>query len=110
MDYEYHLQKYAGPASRHTCPGCGGKRCFTLYVDIQGQPLADNVGRCDHESGCNYHYTPGQYFKDHPEARPNAEDWRKAPDWLDKTVHCCPPCPPVHPVDKVDTMSFPDLG
>ena len=104
MDYEYHLQKYAGPASRHTCPGCGGKRCFTLYVDSQGQPLADNVGRCDHESGCNYHYTPGQYFKDHPEARPNAEDWRKAPDWLDKSVHRCPPCPPVHPVDKVDTL------
>ena len=104
MDYEYHLQKYAGPASRHTCPGCGGKRCFTLYVDIQGQPLADNVGRCDHESGCNYHYTPGQYFKDHPEARPNAEDWRKAPEWLDKSVHQRPPCPPVHPVDKVDTL------
>ena len=104
MDYEYHLQKYTGTASRHTCPSCGGKRCFTLYVDANNEPLNEAVGRCDHESGCGYHYTPSQYFKDHPEAQPNAEDWRKAPDWLDKSVHRCPPCPPVHPVDKVDTL------
>jgi len=105
MEYDYHLQKYAGPASRHTCPSCGGKRCFTLYVDNDGNPLHETVGRCDHESGCNYHYTPRQYFKDHPEARPNTEDWRKTPEWLDKSVHQRPPCPPVHRVDKVDTIS-----
>ena len=38
MDYEYHLQKYAGPTSRHTCPNCGGKRCFTLYVTARVSP------------------------------------------------------------------------
>ena len=27
------------------------------------------VGRCNHESGCGYHYTPKQYFHDHPECR-----------------------------------------
>ena len=70
MEYDYHLQKYAGTASRHTCPHCGGKRCFTLYVDADNKPLHETVGRSDHESGCGYHYTPGQYFKDHPEARP----------------------------------------
>ncbi len=60
--------------------------------------------RCDHESSCNYHYTPREYFRDHPEARPSGEDWRKAPEWLQRSVH---PCPPVHPcgqVDKVDTI------
>ena len=24
------------------------------------------VGRCNHESGCGYHYTPKQYFIDNP--------------------------------------------
>lgn len=27
--------------------------------------LAENVGRCNHESGCGYHYSPRQYFADH---------------------------------------------
>ena len=70
-DYRhYQLEKYAGSHSRHTCPACGGKRCFTLYVDEAGTPLADNVGRCDHESSCGYHYTPKDYYANHPtEAR-----------------------------------------
>lgn len=66
-DYRrYSLEKYNGLQSRHTCPSCGGKRCFTLYVDEAGRPLADNVGRCDHESSCGYHYTPKDYFAAHP--------------------------------------------
>lgn len=63
---QYRLQKYDGISSRHTCPQCGGKRCFTLYVDEAGEPLADYVGRCDHESGCGYHYTPRDYFAANP--------------------------------------------
>lgn len=66
MDYKYHLQKYSGPKSRHTCPECGKRNCFTLYVDENGDPLNETVGRCDHESSCGYHYTPSQYFKDNP--------------------------------------------
>lgn len=62
----FSLQKYAGTRTRHTCPRCGGKRCFTLYVDETGMPLDSSVGRCDHESACGYHYTPKDYFRDHP--------------------------------------------
>ena len=62
----YNLQKYKGITSRYTCPGCGRKRCFTLYVDEAGEPLHETVGRCDHESSCGYHYTPKQFFADHP--------------------------------------------
>ncbi len=81
----FSLQKYAGVKSRHTCPSCGGKRCFTLYVDEVGEPLAENVGRCDHESGCGYHYTPKDYFRDHPEA--DGKDWRETePEWLKKAL------------------------
>lgn len=68
------LEKYTGIKSRHTCPACGRKRCFTLYVNEDGEELNPAVGRCDHESACGYHCTPSQYFADHPEARDN---WRQ---------------------------------
>ena len=66
----YLLQKYAGISSRHTCPACERPRCFTLYIDDNGNALHPTVGRCDHESSCGYHRTPRQYFHDHPEHRP----------------------------------------
>ena len=71
MDYltshRFALQKYEGMHTKHTCPACGRKRCFTLYVDEYGTPLADNVGRCDHESSCGYIKTPKEYFAEHPD-------------------------------------------
>ena len=80
----YNLQKYKGIATRHTCPACGRKRCFTLYVDEAGDPLHESVGRCDHESSCGYHYTPKQFFADHPDLKPG-KDWRDDhPVWLQK--------------------------
>lgn len=72
----YSLQKYQGITSRHTCPSCGQPHKFTLYVDESGNKLADNVGRCDRESSCGYHYTPKQYFLDHPELR-GGKTWQK---------------------------------
>ena len=63
----YSLQRYKGTATRHTCPNCGDRRSFAYYVDEQGTPLHPSVGRCNHESGCGYHYTPKQYFQEHPE-------------------------------------------
>ena len=63
----YHLQKYAGISSRHTCPACERPRCFTLYIDDNGNILHPTVGRCDHESSCGYHLTPRQYFRENPE-------------------------------------------
>ena len=80
----YNLQKYKGISTRYTCPRCGRKKCFTLYVDEDGEPLHETVGRCDHESSCGYHYTPKQYFADHPDLKPG-KDWRDdRPAWLDK--------------------------
>lgn len=72
--YKYHLQPYKGAASRHKCPQCGDERSFTLYVDDNGNPLDDAVGRCNHESGCGYHYTPSQFFIDNPSKR--QAEWR----------------------------------
>lgn len=65
----YSLQKYKGAATRHTCPNCGDRHSFAYYVDEQDAPLHPSVGRCNHESGCGYHYTPKQYFLEHPGCR-----------------------------------------
>ena len=74
-NFTYHLEKYTGKASRHECPQCGDPHSFVYYVDRDGHPLDKTCGRCNHESGCGFHYTPAMYFRDHPEAR---EQRRKA--------------------------------
>ena len=74
-EYRFHLQKYK-LGNRYVCPQCGRKRCFARYIDEQGKvTFPDNVGRCDHEQSCGYHYTPSDYFKDNPDAK-GKDDWR----------------------------------
>lgn len=75
--HSYSPERYGGTKTRHTCPACGGKRCFSLYINEAGEPLSEDVGRCDHESACGYHKTPKQYFAEHPELTGN--DWRELP-------------------------------
>lgn len=70
--HTYHLQPYKGKETRHKCPGCGDAHSFTWYVDESGMPLDEAVGRCNHESGCGYHYTPSQFFIDNPSRRSEA--------------------------------------
>lgn len=70
------LQKYSGKDSRHTCPNCG-RHSFTYYIDESGEYLSKEVGRCDHESSCGYHYTPKDYFRDHPEAKEGRNSFDK---------------------------------
>lgn len=72
------LEKYKGKSTRHDCPACGHKHQFARYVDDRGEYIADNVGRCNRESKCGYHYPPAQYFKDHPESRPAGVEPRLA--------------------------------
>lgn len=58
------------------CPSCGDKKSFRRYIDtVTGQIVAEECGKCDHLNSCGYHYTPREYFKEHPEKK---EDWRKA--------------------------------
>lgn len=61
----FKLEPYKGPKTRHSCPSCGKHKTFSLYVDTTtGEPLALNVGRCNREVNCGYHYTPKTYFQD----------------------------------------------
>lgn len=62
-----YLEKYSGKASRHKCPKCNDPHSFAYYLDGNtGQVIDKTVGRCNHESGCGYHYTPKQFFIDNP--------------------------------------------
>ncbi len=72
--HTYYLQPYKGPGSRLTCPACGDKHCFSLYIDENGDYINEGVGRCNHESSSGYHNTPKQIFADNPTARPNRKD------------------------------------
>lgn len=67
------LKRYNG--RKDICPSCG-QRSFTPYVDEDGNILDANVGRCDRESKCGYHYAPKQFFAEHPDM--SIEDWRDA--------------------------------
>lgn len=63
-----YLQPYKGKSTRHSCPACKDANSFTLYLDGNtDQPIHPTVGKCNHENKCGYHYTPRQYFNDHPE-------------------------------------------
>ncbi len=70
-DYRYQLDSPRVTGRRQqktTCPQCGRRKCFVRYVDTHDdyRYLNDNVGRCDHEQSCGYHYRPSEYFRDHP--------------------------------------------
>ena len=70
-DYRYKLDSPRVTGRRQqktTCPYCGRPKCFVRYVDTHNNCsyLSDEVGRCDHENSCGYHYKPSAYFADHP--------------------------------------------
>ena len=65
MSYRYRLERYRGAHTRHSCPSCGHRRKFVRYIDTQTNTyIANNIGRCNREANCGYHYTPKQYFAD----------------------------------------------
>ncbi len=71
MQYRFKLQPYKGSSSRYKCPGCGFNKQLTRYIDTEtGEQLSSNVGKCNRDSNCSYHYTPKQFFTDNPDLRP----------------------------------------
>ncbi|MDD3945994.1 MAG: hypothetical protein PHS38_14980 [Bacteroidales bacterium] len=54
-------------------------KCYYYYphgyiYGHEGYLFHEAVGRCNHKSRCGYHYTPKQFFSDHPEALPEWKD------------------------------------
>ena len=73
-EYRYQLEnrKLTGKRQQKaTCPSCG-KKSFVRYVDTRNGLcyVADEVGKCDHEHSCGYHYKPSEYYRDNPDATP----------------------------------------
>ncbi len=62
------LETYKGTKTRHTCPACNSKGVFVRYKDERGDYISFDVGRCNRESKCGYHYKPKQFFADNPQA------------------------------------------
>jgi hypothetical protein len=62
----YQLEKYKGMGTRHICPNCGARREFARYIDDNGDYLADDVGKCNRDSKCGYHFTPKMFFAENP--------------------------------------------
>jgi len=63
-NYQYSLEKYKNRSQKHICPDCGN-RSFVRYINNETNTyLNNNVGRCDHQDGCGYHYTPKEYLRD----------------------------------------------
>lgn len=63
--YRYTLEPYKGMQSRYHCPICQHRRkTFTRYIETEtGNHIAPEVGKCNRENNCGYHYTPKQYFE-----------------------------------------------
>ena len=76
-DNRFILERYhSGGSNRYECPHCGQKKCFTRYIDTEtGEYIADDCGKCNHDSSCGYHYPPRDYFRDHPEYKIDGDNY-----------------------------------
>lgn len=72
--HRYTLQK---TSKKYQCPGCGHQNKFTRYIDNDTKELLpDQVGRCDRENNCGFHYTPKQYFEDNKQTKQTIQQYR----------------------------------
>ncbi|MBN2788518.1 MAG: hypothetical protein JXQ69_09385 [Paludibacteraceae bacterium] len=96
LKFMFQLQPYKGKSTRHTCPACGHKMCFTLYINTDtNQPIHLKVGICNRAIKCGYHYTPKQYFADNRNLTNN--------DYQNKTPYI-KPFQPLHKIDFITEL------
>jgi len=84
-NFIYKLESYHGQKSRFTCPNCHRPHKFVRYVDESGNYLSDEVGRCNRESNCGYHFTPKEFFSEntnHSKIKPQGFCRKTQPDSL----------------------------
>ena len=96
MNYHsYSLTK----KGKNICPECE-RKTFVKYIDNEtGNPLHYTVGKCDRANNCAYHYTPKQFFIDHPNERTTARTHNgQAQTWKVPNM----PAQPEKPIDYFD--------
>lgn len=72
--YKFHLDK---SSKKFACPGCH-KKTFVRYMDSEtGEYMSEEIGRCDRENNCGYHYTAKQFFIDNPDKSDNNRETTK---------------------------------
>ena len=72
MNYQFILEPYNGLKTRYSCPSCNNKKVFTRYINTNtNEYIAENVGKCNREIKCGYHYTPKKYYNDHGVIKPH---------------------------------------
>ena len=96
-DYRYMFDspRVTGHRQQKTiCPQCG-RKSLVRYVDTHDgyRYLHDSVGRCDHENSCGYHYTPREYFQDHPWLADSQSNYQRH-----TSMAAPPPPPPLKPL------------
>ena len=70
-NHRFTLENYRSRGqTRFDCPRCNAGKSFARYIDTEtGKHLGEFVGKCNRESNCSYHYSPKQFFADHPEIK-----------------------------------------
>jgi hypothetical protein len=67
--YKYILEPYTGIRSRYECPRCRKKHEFARYIVKEtGNYLGTDVGKCNRDINCGYHYPPKKFFSDNNES------------------------------------------
>ena len=97
-EHRFILKPYKSRADRKECPSCHARECFSQYIDTEGRiTFPPEVGRCNHEHKCGYHYTPRQFFHDHPDMKEELRD----------DAATLSPIVPTPPRPKVERYFFP---
>ncbi len=95
-EYHWHLASASEMKSilesnrcKCICPQCGYKS-YKYYVNNEGHILDEYCGKCDRENSCQYHMTPSQWLKDHPEGKSADAVAKRLPPRPQKEPYCIP--------------------
>lgn len=70
MSFRFILEKYSGNGNRYACPQCEKPKSFVKYIDTESNDyVSSEVGRCNRESKCGYHYPPKEFFRNNPQIK-----------------------------------------
>lgn len=68
--YDQNGNAYRLTGKKHACPSCG-QHTLQLYIrEADGQPVNDEVGKCDRLYKCGYDLKPREYFEQHADELP----------------------------------------